>query len=78
MYRRFGHESNQKGFGKYLYYGRQPYPKGAVTGISETRVTGGSITLPAFIAGDLIEIFTLSISKSTSVAPDLATNLINS
>ena len=25
-------ESKQKGFGKYLYYGRQPYPKGSVTG----------------------------------------------
>ena len=45
------------------------------TGICWIIVVSG--TAP-FLAGDLMEIFTLSISKLTSVAPDLATNFINS
>ena len=42
-------------------------------------IKGASSAEPLlFLGGDLIEILTLSISNSTSVAPDLATNLISS
>ena len=47
-------------------------------GVCCTIVIGSSGCPLLFLGGDLMEIFTPSNSKSTSVAPDFATNFINS
>ena len=49
---------------------------GIAEGVCCIIVTGSSVAPLFFLAGDLIEILILSISKSTSVAPDFATNFI--